>query len=197
MQMTGLIALYKDIKSQNVTYAIFDYKHNRIQLAILFDIKTTPFSLLLVKKHSNQNLSFDVKKGFCIDLLLSSERYECLRRMLEIPSGSTNRFRPSEFFRELNAKIPSHIPQYKLDDSVRMAIAYSKNFEDKDKIFVRGLIDWDKIRNGKTYTRTNREKTRILYPNIYDKIKDKNISVSYTNNKIDAQNHLVLLDNKK
>jgi len=30
------------------------------------------------------------------------------------------------------------------------------------------------------YTKENREKTRLLYPEIYEKIKDKNISVFYT-----------------
>lgn len=43
------------------------------------------------------------------------------------------------------------------------------------------LIDWDKTNSGKRYTQANREKTRILRPDIYDKIKDKNISVKYTN----------------
>lgn len=42
-------------------------------------------------------------------------------------------------------------------------------------------FNWDKYPElGKHATKENREKTRLLYPEIYEKIKDKNISVFYT-----------------
>jgi len=43
------------------------------------------------------------------------------------------------------------------------------------------LRDWDKYpKLCKNVSTKNREKTRLLYPDIYETIKDKNISVFYT-----------------
>lgn len=64
MKMTGLETLYRNMKAKNETYTIFDYRHNKIQLVILFDTKTTPFSLLLIKKYSTKTLTLDIECGF-------------------------------------------------------------------------------------------------------------------------------------
>lgn len=67
-----------------------------------------------------------------------------------------------------------------MDTEIRKIISCARNFEEKDKIFLYGYIDWDKIESNKRYTQANREKTRILYPPVYNTVKDKNISVRYT-----------------
>lgn len=186
IKLNGLEILYKDMRGRGKDYAIFDYNHSiKIKLIILFDIKTNPFSLLLIKKHSTQTLLLDIQRGFMLDTLLPPEQYKCLLQILEIKPGITKSFSTKEFFQKLNSKIPTYIHSYILDDKTRIAISCSKNFEEKDKIFICGYIDWDEIKNGKTYTQANREKTRILYPDVYEKIKDKNISIKYTANKKD------------
>lgn len=176
----GLQTLYKDMKSKNETYAIFDYKHNQIKLIILFDTKPQPFSLLLCKRYSSQSLLLDIKQGFMLNPFLSPEQYKILLQMLEIQSGAT-KFLTSVFFQELDSKIPSQTCDYEMDTELRKIISYAKNFEDKDKLFLYGYIDWDKTGSGKQYTQANRDKTKILYPSVYNAIKDKNISVRYTN----------------
>ncbi|WP_246058918.1 DUF6037 family protein [Campylobacter troglodytis] len=186
IKMTGLETLYKDMKAKNETYAIFDYRHNKIKLVILFDTKTTPFYLLLIKKHSTQTLLLDVEYGFNLSTFLGN-KYQLLLQILEIQSGKTNPFSPKVFFKELNDKIPTNIHHYEPDYETRKLISYAKNYEEKDKVFICGCMDWDKIKNGKTYTQANREKTKILYPNVYAKIKDKNINIKYTDNKKDEK----------
>lgn len=186
IKLSGLEVLYKDMRDKGKDYVIFDYSHSaKIKLIILFDIKTIPFSLLLIKKVYKQTLLLDIQRGFMLDTFLQSNQYNRLLQMLEIKPGIIKSFSTKEFFQELNSKIPTHTHNYILDDETRMAISHSKNFEEKDKILICGYIDWDEIKNGKTYTQANREKTRILYPDVYKKIKDKNISIKYTANKKD------------
>lgn len=98
IKMIGLQTLYKDMKSKNETYAIFDYQHNKIKLIILFDIKPQPFSLLLCKRYSSQSLLLDIKQGFILNPYLSPEQYKILLQMLEIQSGAT-KFLTSVFFK--------------------------------------------------------------------------------------------------
>ncbi|MEL1110518.1 hypothetical protein AADW40_09355 [Campylobacter jejuni] len=47
-----------------MTYCIFNYTHNRIELEIMFDINPKPFKLLIIKKHSNKTLLLDILNGF-------------------------------------------------------------------------------------------------------------------------------------
>ena len=53
------------------------------------------------------------------------------------------------------------------------------NFEESDKVEYDGLIDWSTSKCGRHHTLKNHEKTRILYPYIYERIKNKDISVRY------------------
>lgn len=182
MKMTGLETLYRNMKAKNETYTIFDYRHNKIQLVILFDTKTTPFSLLLIKKYSTKTLTLDIECGFNLNTFLG-DKYQLLLQILEIQGGETNPFKPTVFFQKLNTNIPTDTHHYKLDDETRKVISCAKNFGEKDKVLICGYIDWGKSKNSKTYTQANREKTKILHPDVYAKIKDKNISIKYTDKK--------------
>ncbi|MFH5315348.1 DUF6037 family protein, partial [Campylobacter coli] len=82
MKMTGLENLYKDIKNKQMTYCIFNYTHNRIELEIMFDINPKPFKLLIIKKYSNKTLLLDILNGFKLDIFLSKEKYQILLDIL-------------------------------------------------------------------------------------------------------------------
>ncbi|EFB6939737.1 hypothetical protein HGL76_001757, partial [Campylobacter coli] len=183
MKMTGLENLYKDIKNKQMTYCIFNYTHNRIELEIMFDINPKPFKLLIIKKYSNKTLLLDILNGFKLDIFLSKEKYQILLDILDIKGGGATPFSTKKFFEELNSAIPSAIVQYDLNSNLRHIISQIKNFEDADLIYVKHLIDWNKINSGKHVSQKNRDKTEYLYPDIFKIIKDKNISVVYTNNK--------------
>ncbi|MBR2112879.1 MAG: hypothetical protein IJ950_08190 [Helicobacter sp.] len=182
MKMTGLKELYKNMKAQKLPYHIFKYNHNTIELEILFDINRNPFGLLIIKQYSNLTLLLDIKTGFELDVFLTREKYQVLREILEIKSGKTNSFSTKKFFEELNNAIPSCVKEYKIDNNLRYIISQVKNLDKAHLIYVKCLIDWSKTESGKHVSDENREKTKYLYPDIFELIKDKNISVVYTNN---------------
>lgn len=98
--MTGLETLYGNMRNNNTNHTIFYYVHaNKVQLVVLFDIGTKPFSLFLIKKYSDkQSLSLTIERGFNLNILLPKNRYQLLLQMLEICGGITNRFSTKIFF---------------------------------------------------------------------------------------------------
>ena len=86
-------------------------------------------------------------------------------------------FSTNAFFSELTAAFPTSLSKSeKLDYNILNKIY---NFEESDKYEFDGLIDWSNSNSVKHHTKKNHEKTRILFPEVYDKIKDKDISVRY------------------
>ncbi|MCX2683394.1 DUF6037 family protein [Campylobacter sp. MIT 21-1685] len=197
MKMNGLVELYKSMKKQELSHTIFDYTHNSIEFSILFDIGVNPFQLLLVKKYSPLTLSLDINKGFILETLLEKEKYETLKEMLHIKKGGDNPFFINIFFKELDSKIPKEAKIPVLDENSKLVISRVYQCEEQDKIFPCGFIDWNNNGSKRGYSEKNREKTRLLYPDIYKAIQGKNISVRYSDDRTYANNKFSDLKNIK
>ena len=176
MMKLNLTDLHTDILKHNRTYDVFDYSHNGIQFSVMFDVGSIPYNLIFIKKRSTQYLILDVTTKYQLNTFLG-EKLQILKNMLELKNGKV-KFSTNHFFGEFNENIPHTIQNKEISKS-RISSLY--HCEESDKIYVRELRDWDKYPElGKHATKENKEKTRLLYPEIYEKIKDKNISVFYT-----------------
>lgn len=179
MMKLNLRDLHIDILKHKRTYDVFEYSHNKIQFSVMFDVDCIPFKLILIKKRSTQYLIIDVLTGYKINTYLG-EKLKVLKDMLELKDGRT-KFSTNKFFEEFNRKIPDSLQEKAISKST---ISQIYQCEESEKIYIKELRNWDNYPElGKHATKKNREKTRLLYPEIYDKIKDKNISVFYTDNK--------------
>ncbi|EHB4036480.1 hypothetical protein JYA48_001881, partial [Campylobacter jejuni] len=118
------------IKNKQMTYCIFNYTHNRIELEIMFDINPEPFKLLIIKKHSNKTLLLDILNGFKLDIFLSKEKYQILLDILDIKGGGTIPFSTKKFFEELNNAIPHQVMQYNLSNNLRYIISQVNNLDE-------------------------------------------------------------------
>ena len=177
MKLTNLEPLYNDILKNNKTYDVFDYRHNNIEFSVLFDVQPKPnYTLIFIKKKSDLFLELKISPDFSLNTYLG-DKLAVLLKMLELSNGNT-RFSTSEFFKEFNEKIPKTISQ-KIVSKKTLTKIYQ--CEEADNVFIKELRDWDQYPLlNKTVSDENREKTRLLYPDIYESIKDKNISVFYT-----------------
>ena len=176
MMRLDLRDLHIDILKHKMTYDIFDYSHNGIQFNILFDINCIPFKLIFIKKNSGQYLILDVSADYQLNTYLG-EKLKILKDMLELKNGKS-KFSTNQFFEEFNKKIPHTIQNQKLS---KVTISHVYHCEESEKVYIRELRNWDKYPElGKHATKENKEKTRLLYPDIYEEIKDKNVSVFYT-----------------
>ncbi|MEE4199012.1 MAG: DUF6037 family protein [Bacteroidales bacterium] len=185
MKLTGLVPLYKSLRNNDYTYCIFSYVKNSIKFDVFFDIGYSPFRIGFLVLNSDFQLWLDIRLGFYINTKLNKKDFYKLIDILGINSDPDNPFSTTLFFEEFNNKIP---PKFKdiAHKERAMIISRIKDIEEEDKIYYKGLIDWEKSENGNRRCE-NLEKTRLLYPKLYYQIKDKNISVRYTSNKEEAR----------
>lgn len=177
MTLTRLIALYKKIKQNNETYAFFDFKKNGVTFHIFLDIETKPNYLLGFMVPGTQfNLWIDVTEDFKIDTYIN-EKYGELMEVLNLKSDPENKFSTNAFFSEFNEKIPSDY--MKAPKNVLNDIAIKKyDVEENESLY---YLSFRRLPPGWHRTEKNSEKTRLLLPKIYERIKDRdNISINYT-----------------
>lgn len=181
MKLSNLKELYKDIKRNSRTYDVFDFTKNTIAFNILFDINTAPFKLIIFKKRSSEYIKVDVTHGFNVHPHLSKENYDKLMNMLELQYKKGNPFSTKVFFEELNQKIPLKVSRKSIGIQ---KLSYIYECEEADKIYIKEIRNWDNYPHlNKSCSHKNKEKTRLLYPEVYEQIKDKNISIFYTDKK--------------
>lgn len=185
MKLTGLIPLYRNLIEKNSTYCVFTYTKNNIDFDVFFDIGCDPFKLGFLIIKSEFQLWIDVHKGFIINTKLHQKDYLNLINILGIKYDPTNKFSTNQFFEEFNNRIPTNFRKKNKNDLIKL-IRRAYEIEDDDKIYYKGLIDWDKsTTRNRRYK--NLEKTRLLYPGLYNQIKNRNISVIYTANKNESE----------
>ncbi len=177
MTLTRLIPLYKKIKQNNETYAFFDFKKNGVTFHIFLDIETKPNYLLGFMVPGTQfNLWIDVTEDFKIDTYIN-EKYGEQMEVLNLKSDPENKFSTNAFFSEFNEKIPSDY--MKAPKNVLNDIAIKKyDVEENESLY---YLSFRRLPPGWHRTEKNSEKTRLLLPKIYERIKDRdNISINYT-----------------
>jgi len=184
MKLDGLIPLYKKLLTNELTYGIFKYTKNKVDFDIFFDIGDTPYKIGFLVLNNDFQLWIDLSKGFIINPILKPEDFKKLVRILKLKFDPNNKFSTKVFFEDFNSKIPTEFRFVKKDELPKI-ITSIKDIEDSNKIYYNGQIDWDKINNGNKRQPVNLEKTRLLYPELYLQIKDKNISVRYSDVKND------------
>lgn len=185
MKLNGLVPLYKNLLNNNSTYGIFNYVKNSVKFDIFFDIGCNPFRIGFLVLNSNFQLWLDIKTGFYINTKLDKDDLYNLIEVLGIKYDPNNHFSTNQFFEEFNNKIPHKFKNIEHTEKAKI-VSKIKDIEEEDKIYYLGLIDWEKLESGNRRFK-NLEKTRLLYPKLYYRIKDKNISVRYTSNKEEAK----------
>lgn len=187
MTLPNLRSLYKSIREHNSTYALFDFKINKVLFHVFFDISTSPFKLGFIVLNERFNLWIDVWNGFRINPFIEPGKFKELVKLMKLNSNPNKRFSTSDFFREFNDKVPSSY--LKPSKSVLVRIVTSQyTIEDENKIYYLGLRVWE----NRLRTFENSEKTRLLYPEIYERIKYRNnISVCYTSIKLTNEDEVI------
>ncbi|MFA6857414.1 MAG: DUF6037 family protein [Treponema sp.] len=177
MKISEIASWYHDIKNHNLTYDSFICTYEKVNLDILLDINTVPFQLTIISHETGEVLTLSVECGYEVQAYLSSADLNTLRSILKVPNGNKYPFSPTAFFRFLTEHFPNHIMESKVSYQVLSKLYH---FEEKNRPYYWHLICWEKYpESGKHATLKNKEKTRIRYPAIYAKIKDKDISVAY------------------
>lgn len=177
MKLTGLKPLYISIKRNNLTYGIFKYQVNKVSFEIFFDISTIPYQLGFIQRQSTFQLWIEIKNGFEVTPYIDENSYKNLIKILNLKFNPENHFSIKKFFEEFNTKIPNTYISAS-NELLYFVSKYRYNIEEPDKLFFKDFKPW----SSRKRTKKNTEKTRLLFPLIYNRIKNiPNISVAYTN----------------
>lgn len=198
MKLVNLEILHNEMMSQQFPVATFNFSYKNTEFSCIFDTTTEPYSIIFFKNISGTKLSINVYKGYIVDDFIGDKKqfWDFWNYFnLEKKNGT---FSLSDFYSYLNSQIPNFFDRREHHN--RATIAIVKDVEEMDKIYFKGFINWEKVRaesgnETKGRTRRNLEKTKLLYPEIYEAIKDLDISVRYsTKNTQNAENYKNLLD---
>jgi hypothetical protein len=177
MKLSGLKPLFISIKKNDLTYGTFKYQVNEISFEIFFDISVVPYQLGFIQRQSTFQLWLDVKSGFEINPVINNQDYKSLVKILQLKYNPDNPFKPQNFFDEFNKKIPNTYSPTSIE-LLHYVSTQRYDVEEKEKLYFNKFMPWKSQKRSKE----NLEKTRLLLPKIYNRIKDRpNISVGYTN----------------
>jgi len=181
MKLNGLIALYKDMKKNNIERYRFDYKNGKGDFDIFFFIDEKPFILLFGAKGANFSFEIEVKNGFIIETNLDRVTYKKLIEFLAIEYAKGNPFSTFKFFEDFNTKIPNIAKKSNIAKPQHI-INYRSNVEESEKIYFWKWLD--NTKQGNKASKENLEKTKkLLGIKAYELCKKKNISSCWTDDK--------------
>jgi len=170
------------MKNDEVKRYKFDFEYNNVNFDVIFFTDENPFILLFGAVGSGLCFEVNVNPGYNIDLMLSKDKYNILKKILHIPHGNTEIFRTKDFFNKFYLEIPKY---NKRNSNVKPSdiAPYKKDIIDEsEKIYFLGWRDND-LTNEKVSDR-NIEKTRLLIGNYEAELcKRKNISSRWTNDR--------------
>jgi len=179
MQLTNLKPLYRQMMQNDLSYCVFAFSVNNVEFDIFYDVGVTPNKIGFLPIGDNRQLWLNVRRGFFIDDGLSKDQYYTLVNILGLERDPDNKFKPANFFNDFNNRIPEAYRQLnKRERATIVGRAYE--VEEHLKTVYIGERDWDnKLGIPNKRSAENLEKTRLLYPDLYNRIKDKNISIRF------------------
>ena len=181
MKLTGLLPLYKSMRSQGIERTKFRYQHNHLLFDCFFFIDTVPEPFELVLGCIGHDFAIYVKvlKGFEIRTYIEPEEaFRALTKALKQGKGSEHVFSAKEFFEEFNRAIPQHAQPDAVPTPQDVARIYP-DIEDALKVHFCGWLDNNKAAT--TVQPKNLEKTRRYFgQRIFEMAKKRNLSSKWT-----------------
>lgn len=159
---------------------LFEFRFEGNRFTLLFIAEVENRILFFVKAGTQETFNLPIQNNFNIDTYLSKEKLREFRMFFDIPyrANATHNFNPSEVIKTIDANIrPVHRAGMN-----RAEIAGAYRVENPNAIYFDALYDWDALGNGKHYSVKNRAKVEKLIPELFEQIKDRNITVKFTEN---------------
>jgi hypothetical protein len=176
--------LHQEMKLIPVTIATFDFEYNEINCSCIFETDYTEgFSITFFKIITGESLKLPVHRGYMMDTYIENkELYFKFWKYFDL-KAKNGEFSMNSFYERLNQSVPQKFSMKK--NYNRPVLAEKYDTEKKDRPYFLGFKNWKIIKaknpNAKgTRSAENLNKTKRLYPLIYEATKNYDISVRYT-----------------
>jgi hypothetical protein len=178
MKISGLSALYKQMKQDSETRCKVEFGYRAVIFDVLFLIDESPFSLMFGAKGHNIAFAFEVGPGFTVDPRIPHEEYVALCRALGLVYDPVNRFSIKGFLEDFSEQVP-HLVTKKSAVKPHEVARHRRDVEESERIYFFGWRDNNK--RGEQGSEGNLHKTRrLLGESMYLHCKKHNISSCWT-----------------
>ena len=187
------------MRELSVRIGIVEFKYNKVEFDIIFDVREIgQWYQVFIKRHFGSILKTGLKtpiaRGYKFTIK-GNEKYREFIDYFNIQSGKGN-FSIKEFKENLERVVPH---KYIVTDNARKQVIRYDKIDDNKGIYSVGIKNWEEIhvKNPESpkekYHRTNKtlEKTRELYPKIYEITKDMDITIIYGKEPNDRINSII------
>lgn len=183
-KLQNLQLFHLGMKKLGVHIATFDFTYKNIVYSCLFEANYEEgFSLSFFKQITGDSLKIPILPSYLVNTYIEDrELFTDFWNFFQLQAKDGG-FTMESFFERLNKSIPS---KFEINKNLNRPLISKKYVtEDKERPYFLGFINWQTLRAKNPEVRgsrseTNLEKTKILYPQIYQAIKDYDISVRYT-----------------
>lgn len=178
MKISGLSALYKQMKHDGETRSKIEYQHGQVTFDVIFLIDETPFSLMFGAKGHNVSFEFEVGPGFTVVPNIAKNAYRALCRALGLTFDPENPFSIRRFLEDFSDRVP-HLLTTKREAKPHEVARHRRDVEDSEKIYFCG---WrDNTKRSEQVSKKNLHKTRrLLGEAAYQSCLKRNISTCWT-----------------
>lgn len=175
-KFTALESLHNNMKLNDMERVVFPFRYNEKGFSCIFITDILSYRLYL-STLGDKPTTFELKINNKYETSSYMEEYNKLIEYLEIKYDPNHKFKPNDFFRSLNSKIPENCnnkPNYK---DVILIAASHREIEEPNKIYFCGWKN-NIVRN---VTDGNLEKTRSAFGDeLAELCRIKNISSCWT-----------------
>lgn len=175
-KFTALESLHNNMKLNDMERVVFPFRYNEKGFSCIFITDILPYRLYL-STLGDKSITFELVINNKYETSSYMKDYNKLIEYLEIKYDPNHKFKPNDFFRSLNNKIPENCnnkPNYK---DVILIVASHREIEESNKIYFCG---WRNNKKGNV-REGNLEKTRSVFGDDLAEIcKKKNISSRWT-----------------
>lgn len=188
--------------SPNYLYVqTFDFTFNNVNCTILLDmsrkeISDSALDLYFLKKGTQESLSVPMSEDFYVKAH-DWDKYIEIKKFFNIRSenNSKRKFNLFDFFKYVD----KHMEPVSEKNMNRRERAQFYRVEEPDAIFYKTMILWDVVHKKNNtqkgnVTARNRAKVQKLLPDLYERIKNKNITVRFTSENLDEKKEEELIN---
>jgi len=177
--LLGLRGLYATMMRAGVSRYKWRFTRGPAVFEVIFLAEERPFELLLGAIGTRFGTTLHIHPGFLVDTRLPTPDYYALCDALQLTRDSNRKFKPTDFFADLNRSIPPTVNLATGRVQPHDIIAYRPNVDTSDGRYYCG---WrDNTVTGKRVQESNLLKTLAVFgQRVHDTCKARNISTCWT-----------------
>ncbi|EMW5434683.1 hypothetical protein AAFB08_002628 [Enterococcus faecalis] len=175
MYFNVLENLYNQMLKDKLTIGSLQTEFEQTNYGIIFSTDKEPWSILFIRP-DNEEYSLNISRGFTFPKISNLKEFKWFFGIPEATVFSKS-FAPFHVLNELDNHLKfRQTPNF----YERSAECSARKIPESDRVYYLKTINHDQNKDGRNFTPENRRKVKELLPETFERIKDANISIGFT-----------------